>query len=160
MQGWKKGVKMRLQNMFKKTGERENPVRKGRLRRRPEAPEGLLKKCNKCGAAILSEEVINGAYICPKCHGYFRVPAYKRIEMIADEGSFEEWDMDLDGMDGPPDSSRTPIARAREAPPSLGATMRKAQVCRSRVLGSLAITTSGRCRLASPWLKESRACGT
>ena len=103
MQGWKKGVKMRLQNMFKKTGERENPVRKGRLRRRPEAPEGLLKKCNKCGAAILSEEVINGAYICPKCHGYFRVPAYKRIEMIADEGSFEEWDMDLDGMDGSPD---------------------------------------------------------
>lgn len=103
MQGWKKGVKMRLQNMFKKTGERENPVRKRRLRRRPEAPEGLLKKCNKCGAAILSEEVINGAYICPKCHGYFRVPAYKRIEMIADEGSFEEWDMDLDGMDGPPD---------------------------------------------------------
>ena len=103
MQGWKKGAKMRLQNMFKKTGERENPVRKGRLRRRPEAPEGLLKKCNKCGAAILSEEVINGAYICPKCHGYFRVPAYKRIEMIADEGSFEEWDMDLDGMDGPPD---------------------------------------------------------
>lgn len=103
MQGWKKGVKMRLQNMFKKTGERENPVRKGRLRRRPEAPEGLLKKCNKCGAAILSEEVINGAYICPKCHGYFRVPAYKRIEMIADEGSFEEWDMDLDGIDGPPD---------------------------------------------------------
>ena len=89
--------------MFKKTGERENPVRKGRLRRRPEAPEGLLKKCNKCGAAILSEEVINGAYICPKCHGYFRVPAYKRIELIADEGSFEEWDMDLDGMDGPPD---------------------------------------------------------
>ena len=103
LQGRKKGVKMRLQNMFKKTGERENPVRKGRLRRRPEAPEGLLKKCNKCGAAILSEEVINGAYICPKCHGYFRVPAYKRIEMIADEGSFEEWDMDLDGMDGPPD---------------------------------------------------------
>lgn len=103
MQGWKKGVKMRLQNMFKKTGERENPVLKGRLRRRPEVPEGLLKKCNKCGAAILSEEVINGAYICPKCHGYFRVPAYKRIEMIADEGSFEEWDMDLDGMDGPPD---------------------------------------------------------
>ena len=103
MQGRKKGVKMRLQNMFKKTGERENPVLKGRLRRRPEAPEGLLKKCNKCGAAILSEEVINGAYICPKCHGYFRVPAYKRIEMIADEGSFEEWGMDLDGMDGPPD---------------------------------------------------------
>ena len=30
MQGRKKGVKMRLQNMFKKTGERENPKANGR----------------------------------------------------------------------------------------------------------------------------------
>ncbi|MGN1267766.1 MAG: acetyl-CoA carboxylase carboxyltransferase subunit alpha, partial [Dorea sp.] len=33
--------------------------------------------------------------ICPKCGGYFRMPAYKRIENIADEGTFEEWDMGL-----------------------------------------------------------------
>ena len=46
-----------------------------RNRRKPEAPEGILKKCNKCGAAILTDEVINGKYICPKCHGYFRIPA-------------------------------------------------------------------------------------
>lgn len=36
-----------------------------------------------------------GNYICPKCHGYFRVHARRRIEMVADEGTFEEWDQEL-----------------------------------------------------------------
>ncbi|MCI6464526.1 MAG: acetyl-CoA carboxylase carboxyltransferase subunit alpha [Faecalicatena sp.] len=83
---------MKLQNMFKKTS------RKGYIslkESRPEVPEGLLRKCNKCGAAIITEDVKNGYYICPKCHGYFRVHAYRRIEMLADEGSFEEWDRGL-----------------------------------------------------------------
>ncbi len=82
---------MRLHNMFKKTGEKITSIH-SRNRRKPEAPEGILKKCNKCGAAILTDEVINGKYICPKCHGYFRIPAYKRIELVTDAGTFEEWD--------------------------------------------------------------------
>ena len=60
-------------------------------------PEGLLRKCNKCGSAIIAEDVKRGYYICPKCGGYFRVHAYRRIEMIADDGTFEEWDKDLVG---------------------------------------------------------------
>ena len=82
---------MKLHNMFKKTGEKITSIH-SKNRRKPEAPEGLLKKCNKCGAAILTDEVKNGMYICPKCHGYFRIPAYKRIELVADKDSFEEWD--------------------------------------------------------------------
>ena len=81
---------MRLHNMFKKTGEKITSIH-SRNRRKPEAPEGILKKCNKCGAAILTDEVINGKYICPKCHGYFRIPAYKRIELVTDAGSFEDY---------------------------------------------------------------------
>ena len=50
---------MRLHNMFKKTGEKITSIH-SRNRRKPEAPEGILKKCNKCGAAILTDEVING----------------------------------------------------------------------------------------------------
>ena len=89
---------MRLHNMFKKTGEKITSIH-SRNRRKPEAPEGILKKCNKCGAAILTDEVINGKYICPKCHGYFRIPAYKRIELVTDAGSFEEWDAKMDTSD-------------------------------------------------------------
>ena len=79
---------MKLQNMFKKTS-RKNYIA---LKERPEVPEGLLRKCNKCGAAIIAEDVKQGYYICPKCGGYFRVHAYRRVAMIADEGTFEEWD--------------------------------------------------------------------
>ena len=91
---------MRLHNMFKKTGEKITSIH-SRNRRKPEAPEGILKKCNKCGAAILTDEVITGKYICPKCHGYFRIPAYKRIELVTDAGSFEEWDAKIDEGERP-----------------------------------------------------------
>lgn len=67
----------------------------GRTDGKPEVPDGLLKKCNFCKAAILAEEVRQNNYICPECHGYFRMHANRRIEMIADEGSFEEWDEKL-----------------------------------------------------------------
>lgn len=91
---------MRLHNMFKKTGGKITSIH-SRNRKKPEAPEGILKKCNKCGAAILTDEVINGKYICPKCHGYFRIPAYKRIELVTDAGSFEEWDAKIDEGERP-----------------------------------------------------------
>ena len=91
---------MRLHNMFKKTGEKITSIH-SRNRRKPEAPEGILKKCNKCGAAILTDEVITGKYICPKCHGYFRIPAYKRIELVTDASSFEEWDAKIDEGERP-----------------------------------------------------------
>ncbi len=61
----------------------------------PEVPEGLLRKCNMCKAAIIAEDVKKGDYICPKCGGYFRMHAYKRIRSVADEGTFEEWDRGL-----------------------------------------------------------------
>lgn len=89
---------MKLDNMFKKTRivsriQSHNAARTSR----PEVPEGLLRKCNKCGAAIIAEDVKQGYYICPKCGGYFRIHAYRRIQMVIDEGTFEEWDQDLIG---------------------------------------------------------------
>ena len=83
-----------LRDMFKKTytmidtkrisGER--PAEKGG-EASPAVPAGLWRKCNKCGRPIYVEDVRNNYYICPKCGGYFRVHAYRRIEITADEGT-------------------------------------------------------------------------
>ena len=87
---------MKLDHMFKKTKQiasRKNDSVRGE--KHPSVPRGLLRKCNKCGGAIIAEDAIADYYICPKCGGYFRVDAYSRIARVADEGSFEEWDSGL-----------------------------------------------------------------
>lgn len=83
---------MKLQNMFKKIKKTGSSQKE----KKPEVPQGLLKKCNKCGAAIFTEDVKRAGYICPKCHGYFRVHAWERIRMTVDEDTFEEWDAQMD----------------------------------------------------------------
>ena len=80
--------------MFKKNRSTSLKRAESRLVK-PEVPEGLMRKCNQCGKAIIAEEAENGYYICPKCGGYFHVPAWNRLEMILDEGSFEEWDSEM-----------------------------------------------------------------
>ena len=84
---------MKLDNMFKKSQVQVAETRDQETK--SEVPEGLLRKCNLCKKVILTEDVENGYYICPKCGGYYHMPAMKRIRMIADEGSFEEWDEEM-----------------------------------------------------------------
>lgn len=91
---------MKLSSMFKKPNQKkyisltesQNAIERAAS---PEVPEGLWKKCNECKAAIMTEDVKNGYYICPKCGHHFRMHAMDRIKMIADSGTFEEWDTGL-----------------------------------------------------------------
>lgn len=86
-----------LKSMFKKTYTLiDSKYKTQDKQEEPNIPAGLWKKCNKCGQPIYAEDVRNNFYICPKCKGYFRVHAYRRIEMTADAGSFEEWDREME----------------------------------------------------------------
>lgn len=85
---------MKLDNMFKKM-KPAAAVRGGASAGKPEVPEGLLRRCNKCHGAIIAREVEEQYYICPKCGGYFHVPSNRRISMTADPGTFQEWDKEM-----------------------------------------------------------------
>lgn len=75
-----------FRNMFKKTYAKIEPESE-----KIDIPEGLWKKCKICKEPIFAEDVKSNLYTCPKCGGYFRVHAYRRIEMLVDDGSFIEW---------------------------------------------------------------------
>ena len=86
---------MKLKSIFKKTPVIKPEVKETASQIKPEVPEGLLKRCNKCGKGIFTEDYKKDLYICPKCGGYLRMPAQKRIEFLTEADSFEEWDTGL-----------------------------------------------------------------
>lgn len=55
--------------------------------------------CEKCGHKDPAEEIKNNLYICPECGAYMKVPAYDRISMLCDEGSFREFNKGRTGYD-------------------------------------------------------------
>ena len=62
-------------------------------------PEGLWIKCDGCGQMLYKEDVVNNHYSCYKCGKYFRLSTRKRIRLIADKGSFQEWDTGIENAD-------------------------------------------------------------
>jgi len=57
--------------------------------------EGMWLKCNLCRAIIYAKEVDRNLKVCPKCDYHFPLSVEERIELLIDQGSFEEWDADL-----------------------------------------------------------------
>ena len=55
------------------------------------ATEPETVKCPKCGKILDKQKVITHKYVCYECDAYFRVRTNNRIRMVADPGSFEEW---------------------------------------------------------------------
>lgn len=84
-----------LKRFFKKTVLQDA----GREKMSVRVPKGLWIKCSKCGEMVYREDVRENAYVCPKCGGYFRISARRRIKMVADEGSFQEWSAGIESGD-------------------------------------------------------------
>ena len=55
------------------------------------APSGLWLKCDGCGAQIYRKDLVANRYVCPECGFHYRMPASARVELLADDGSFEQW---------------------------------------------------------------------
>lgn len=58
--------------------------------KRNTVPEGLWKKCPKCGAFLYRPELEKLLEVCPKCDHHMRLSARSRINIFLDEGRREE----------------------------------------------------------------------
>ena len=80
---------MKLDNMFKKTKHVSNVKNISKANTvQPEVPEGLLKKCNKCGKAIVAEDAKANYNICQWAD--FRFTPIEGC-YAGDDNRFEEW---------------------------------------------------------------------
>ncbi|WP_122893410.1 acetyl-CoA carboxylase, carboxyltransferase subunit beta [Arcobacter peruensis] len=82
---------MDLKNLFSKisfdSDSKEQATKK-------DAPSHWVK-CPECSSLMFFKEVENQDNICPKCNFHMRIGAKRRIEILADEGTFVEYDEDL-----------------------------------------------------------------
>jgi len=62
-------------------------------------PEGLWVRCPGCQATIFRKEAEKRLGVCPECDYHWYVPAQERIRQVLDEGTFEEWDGELEPAD-------------------------------------------------------------
>jgi len=83
---------------------------------KPRMPNELWMSCPACNNVIISEEYTQNLYVCPKCDHHGRLSARQRIQMIADNDSFQELFTDLESeniLDFPEYEEK--LARAMEA---------------------------------------------
>ncbi|MFM7282766.1 MAG: acetyl-CoA carboxylase, carboxyltransferase subunit beta [Planctomycetia bacterium] len=78
----------------------EGDERPGRLRwKKREVPEGLWLKCESCTQMIYRKELEDKGNVCPACGFHFTLPGRERVQMVLDEGSFEERFSELTALD-------------------------------------------------------------
>ena len=58
-------------------------------------PEGLWQQCPGCQATIFRKTAEQRLNTCPECDYHWYVSAQERIAQVLDQGTFEEWDVEL-----------------------------------------------------------------
>lgn len=66
---------------------------------KPNIPEGIMVKCRACGKVIYIKTLERNLKICDTCGAYFNLLAYERMEMVLDNGEFEEYDKQIGAKD-------------------------------------------------------------
>ena len=78
--------------------EKENRE-KHHTEKNEEKIESLWSRCPSCQEIIYQEDLQQNLWTCPNCSHHFSVAARQRIELLLDEGSFEEMDAEYCSSD-------------------------------------------------------------
>ncbi len=68
-------------------------------KQRTGVPEGLWKKCPKCGAFLYKPELDKNLEVCPKCEHHLRVSARRRLDIFLDPDGRSEIGVELEPWD-------------------------------------------------------------
>ena len=82
---------MNLLSIFSFNSDKKQPVQS-------EASSHWVK-CKSCQSLMYYKEVENQKHVCPKCGYHIRIGVKERIELLADEGTFTEYDEKLRPID-------------------------------------------------------------
>lgn len=67
--------------------------------KRVKVPEGMWIKCQGCAESILGKEIEANLNVCPRCGHHYRIAARKRLEILLDGGTWQEFDTDMKSVD-------------------------------------------------------------
>jgi acetyl-CoA carboxylase carboxyl transferase subunit beta len=62
-------------------------------------PEGMWIKCTGCSESILSKEIDTNLNVCPKCGFHYRISARRRLEVLLDGATWQEFDAGITSVD-------------------------------------------------------------
>jgi acetyl-CoA carboxylase carboxyl transferase subunit beta len=77
-----------------KIKKRVFPENNGNIRK-GDIPIGKWVKCEVCKEIIYKETLHQNYSVCPNCDYHFRLSSRRRIEQIIDEGTFNEFDLNI-----------------------------------------------------------------
>lgn len=83
---------------------------------RPFVPDAMWIKCPGCNTMLLATDMEENLHICTKCGHHFKMNARERIALLADEGSFQEFDENLESkniLDFPNYDKKLEAAKAK-----------------------------------------------
>lgn len=83
-----------LKKIFSRN-DKKNNVKIPDEKTKQDVPAGLMTKCEKCGQIYYRKEMEKNLFVCLNCDHHHHVRAWNRIESLFDEGSFTEWDEQL-----------------------------------------------------------------
>jgi acetyl-CoA carboxylase carboxyl transferase subunit beta len=66
--------------------------------KKKDMPEGLWTKCPSCGESLYEQALAKNMRVCNHCGHHFTLSSSERIELLVDEGTFEEMDARLDSV--------------------------------------------------------------
>jgi len=67
--------------------------------KKKEIPDGLWTKCEECGQPIYNKTLDENFKVCPKCNYHFVLGAWERINLLIDQGTFQEYDKQMSTVD-------------------------------------------------------------